>query len=526
MSREKNTAFLKGTISLSISVVITKILGVAFKVPLSYVLGDEGMGYFNTAYAIYGFFYILCTAGVPKSLALVLASHSATSSDETDDKYILKCALRLFAKIGFVSTLLNIICAPAMARLVGNKNACLSILAIAPSILFVSLSGVLRGYLNSSEKLTPIAISQLIEGSIKLALGLLLAMIGVKLSASVSVISALSIFGITVGSGISFLYMLIVAFSTKSRLIKKQNDKYSKKYIRRQIIKNALPIALCSSLLNLSSTVDLTIIIKRLVAIGMSESYANSMYGNYTTLAVPMFMLIIAVLSPIATSYMPRLTNIFVKGENDRFISELNKLTGITLLISVPASLAFYFYSFDLLDILFSVQSSAVGAEMLAYLSFGVPLLSLLTVINTALESQGRITVTVLSLIIGAFTKISVSYVLVGSDTFGVLGAPIGTVVSYGISLIISFIALESSGIRTYALSKILGLYAIGFVSFYMPYRIIYCAVLTGNSLFAMMLSLSVSCLLFIIILCFVHLFLIRKNVFKMHKKKYGSLYE
>ena len=181
----------------------------------------------------------------------------------------------------------------------------------------------MRGYLNSSEKLTPIAISQLIEGSIKLALGLLLAMIGVKLSASVSVISALSIFGITVGSGISFLYMLIVAFSTKSKLIKKQNDKYSKKYISKQIIKNALPIALCSSLLNLSSTVDLTIIIKRLVAIGMSESYANSMYGNYTTLAVPMFMLIIAVLSPIATSYMPRLTNIFVKGENDTACEKL-----------------------------------------------------------------------------------------------------------------------------------------------------------------------------------------------------------
>ena len=71
MKLKENRTFFKGAMSLSLSVILTKILGVAFKVPLSYILTDEGMGYFNTAYAIYGLFYILCTAGVPKSLMLV-----------------------------------------------------------------------------------------------------------------------------------------------------------------------------------------------------------------------------------------------------------------------------------------------------------------------------------------------------------------------------------------------------------------------------------------------------------------------
>ena len=106
MRETKNTAFLKGTLALSISVIITKILGVAFKVPLSYVLGDEGMGYFNTAYAIYGFFYILCTAGVPKSVTLVLTSFRTEKSDS--DREVLHSGLVLFAKIGLFSTLLNI----------------------------------------------------------------------------------------------------------------------------------------------------------------------------------------------------------------------------------------------------------------------------------------------------------------------------------------------------------------------------------------------------------------------------------
>ena len=107
MQVKGNNAFLKGTISISISVIITKILGVLFKVPLSYVLGDNGMGYFNSAYAIYGFFYILCTAGVPKSMMLVLSEQRMARGGAQGDACVLKYSLRLFGKIGLISTLFN-----------------------------------------------------------------------------------------------------------------------------------------------------------------------------------------------------------------------------------------------------------------------------------------------------------------------------------------------------------------------------------------------------------------------------------
>ena len=123
MRKQRNNAFFKGTLSLSVSVIVTKILGVAFKVPLSYIITDEGMGYFNTAYAIYGLFYILCTAGVPKSLTLVLTSYRKELSDDASDREVLKHGMSVFAKIGAFSTLLCIICAPVFARAVGNENA-------------------------------------------------------------------------------------------------------------------------------------------------------------------------------------------------------------------------------------------------------------------------------------------------------------------------------------------------------------------------------------------------------------------
>ena len=499
MQVKGKNAFLKGTISISISVIITKILGVLFKVPLSYVLGDNGMGYFNSAYAIYGFFYILCTAGVPKSMMLVLSEQRMARGGAQGDACVLKYSLRLFGKIGLISTLFNIICAPMLARMIGNPGAMLSLLAVAPSIFFVSLSGVLRGYLNSNENLTVIAVSQLTEATLKLGIGLAFSYIGVRIGATVSVIAALAIMGITLGSIGSFAYMYIDAFYCKKKDNMEQRCNFECALIRKRLIKNAFPIALGTSLLNISATLDLVIIIRQLVKNGATELYANSIYGNYTTLAIPMFNLVIAVLAPIATSYMPKLSEHSLRGERDRFLYTLNQLLYVTLIISIPAALSFYFYSFDLLDILFSSQSSAVGAELLACLSLGLCFLSLLTVVNTALESQGRIKATVLSLLLGCIVKLVSSYFLIGKSTFGILGAPIGTVLSYGLSLSVSLIFLEITGYRTRVVVKMLLLLSIGYVSFALPYRFIYATAQMGGAFLSMALSIAVSILMYLV---------------------------
>ena len=503
MDKIKSSSFLRGTVLLSLSVVITKIIGVAFKVPLSYILGDVGMGYFNTAYAIYGFFYILCTAGVPKSVTLILTGHGALCTTEGDKHFVLNRALRLFLIVGAIATLINLTCAPALARLVGNRQSLLSIIAVAPSIVFVSASGVLRGYLNSCERLSAIAISQLIEGVIKLIFGLLLAILGVKISASLSIVSALAISGITLGSMVSLSYLLIMYYNYNTDDNTRQKHGIDLRNIRWAILKRALPIAICSSVLNLSSVLDLTMIIKRLTDVGESEIQANALYGNYTTLAVPMFTLVVSVLYPVATSYMPRLSTFAVNGDVKNFESYLSKLLCITLLITVPASMAFYFYSFDLLDVLFSVNSSAVGADMLICLSLGLGSLTVLNVANTALESQGRIKITVASLLVGALTKFAVSYLLIGKSGIGILGAPLGTVASYTVSLAVSLFALEISGIRTRVVRMMALTYVIGTVSFLLPYKAVYSSGLTTRSSFlAMIISLAISCSIYVLLLC------------------------
>ena len=279
-----------------------------------------------------------------------------------------------------------------------------------------------------------------------------------------------------------------------------------------------MPIALSSSLLNLSSTLDIALIIRRLVESGMNETQANAVYGNYTTLAVPMFNLVISVLSPIATSYMTRLSFMNIKGDERGFILSLNRLLSITLIIATPASFAFFFYGFELLDILFSVQSSALGADMLICLSVGLCFLSALTVVNTALESKGKIYSAVISLLLGSVVKAVASYALISNDKLGILGAPIGTVLSYAFSLVVSLVFLEISGVKIFAIAKMLLLALAGFIAFYLPYYMVYSTSLLGSPFNSMIFSIGISVFAYFSLLALGYFLFIRRSVSKLHK--------
>ena len=78
-----NSSFAKGAILLTVSTVLVKVFGIFYKIPLSYILTDEGMGYFNTAYTIFSFFYIVSSAGVPKAISILPFFKSSIHSSES-----------------------------------------------------------------------------------------------------------------------------------------------------------------------------------------------------------------------------------------------------------------------------------------------------------------------------------------------------------------------------------------------------------------------------------------------------------
>ena len=85
MEKESKTGekeIIKGALLLTVSMLIVKLFGLIYKIPLSYILSDEGMGYFNTAYSVYTFFYVISTSGVPKAIAILTAATDDSAADE------------------------------------------------------------------------------------------------------------------------------------------------------------------------------------------------------------------------------------------------------------------------------------------------------------------------------------------------------------------------------------------------------------------------------------------------------------
>lgn len=453
-----------GALTLTFSAIIVKLLGLIYKIPLSNMLGDEGMGYFNSAYTVYAFFYLLCTAGVPKAI-MILVSEAKARGSSIEEAKIARTASRAFLILGILITVLFVLFAAPLSNLIGNSNSRATMIAIAPSIIFISLAGVIRGCLNANMQLLDIAVSQIIEGVGKLALGLLFAIFASKQNFPLEIVSALTILGVTFGSFFSLLYLI---FRYKSyKIEEKTGQNIHKAYIvLKKIFSISLPITIGAAVMSVTNIIDLAVIMRSLLSLGYTESEASALYGNYTTLAVPMFNLALAVITPISSAFMPIFTRAKVHDDKKLLSSSVLSAMELTALLSAPLLIGMVVFSREILSILFSASEIGIGASLLTLLAPAIFFSSILLVINSVLEAVGELRTPVISMLCGAVVKIIVSVILLHRADFGISGAPIGTVASYAAALSVSgVIYISKYSARIPILKSSLPSYLTAFVS-------------------------------------------------------------
>ena len=207
--RSAGNSFINGALWLTVSTIILKIIGLIYKIPLSHLIGDEGMGYFNSAYTVYTFFYILGSAGIPKAISIL------TSKNEAENIFssysLFKLCFKTFSVFGIILFFIFILFAPKISVIAGTETSLPAMYAVAPSIFFICASGAARGYLSGIMKLSHIAISEIISGVIKLTLGIAFAYFAVANHFTLPIICAYSISGISIGAFFSFLYLCIAS---------------------------------------------------------------------------------------------------------------------------------------------------------------------------------------------------------------------------------------------------------------------------------------------------------------------------
>ena len=498
------SGLIGGTLSLTASAIIVKLIGLFYKIPIASFLGDEGMGYFNSAYTVYAFFYLLCTAGVPKAV-MILISEAKARGRSVDQEKILKIAIYLFLSVGAVLTALLVLFASPISKIIGNSGAYLTMLGVAPSILFVSLSGVLRGYLSANTRLVDIATSQVVEGVGKLGLGLILAGLGKRWNLDLKCISALTILGVTFGSVIGLLYLLICLKTCKSNDKAGQNEiSIKSREIIKRILSISLPITLSAALMSITNLIDLGLIMRSLIKIGYSESMASALYGNYTTLAVPMLNLAMSVISPISIAFLPILTRCIVSSDTEGLKKAEKSAISFCQILAAPMMIGLMVYSREILTMLFKSSEIEIGARLLCFIAPSIFFYSLLLIVNTILEAAGKVRAPLISMTVGSVVKIGVSYYLIVVADMGIVGAPVGTVLSYAVALLISTVIYGASFKKHAPIFEGSVLpYLSSFIAVALS-RVVYDRlILLVSSTPALLISIFIAALIYLVILAF-----------------------
>ena len=310
-----------GVFVLSLSGILVKVIGLLFKIPLTNMIGESGMGYFNSAYTVYSFFYILSTAGLPIALSIMISS----SRQKQIQKRVFNTALALFALMGVLLSCLMLLGAGLLSDFISNPDAVYSIMTMAPCLLFVCIASAYRGYFQGCQSMLQTALSQLIEAAGKLILGMLLALWAIRRGFSSPIVAAFAVLGITLGSGISMLYLVVARrFFRGDALDANESEGEENTKVRtilKKLIKLSVPITASSAVLSLSGLLDLAVVMRRLQQTGYSAELANALYGNYTSLAVPLFNMPAVLITPISCALVPYIAKAISTGERKKAIS-------------------------------------------------------------------------------------------------------------------------------------------------------------------------------------------------------------
>lgn len=413
---------------LSLSTLLVKIIGLAFKIPMLSFLGTEGMGYFNSAYEIYALLCTVSTAGLPVALSM-LVSAARTRGDGAGIRKIYNTARFLFLALGGVGSAVMLIFAKELSVLIGNPDAHLCIMAIAPALLFICMASAVRGYCQGFENMTPTAVSQLIEALSKLLLGIALARFAISRGYGVPTVAAFAVLGVSIGTFLSAIYLAFAKIRVRKAEKALAGNRTRESGALTNLIKIALPITLGSALLGVTRIIDMTLIMRRLSHIGFSVAQANRIYGAYTTLALPVFSLIPALITPVSMALVPQLVS-FIEEKNElgqRTV--LQNSMRLTVLFAMPSALGLAAFSRPVLEILFAGQSEAIAiaTPLLAALGVSVPFSCLITTTNAVIQAYGRPSLPIVSMLFGVLVKLFVSYSLIGNASVGVMGAPIGS---------------------------------------------------------------------------------------------------
>lgn len=443
----KKQTFVQGAAIIAIAHITIKAIGALFKIPLErMILGTEGMGIYNASYTIYNWLFMISTAGLPVAVSKMVAESSAVGNFAEAQK-IFKISRRLLFAVGVVGSLALFFGARFFANALGAPSAEYTIMAMAPSLFFVSIMSSYRGFFQGLNNMTPTAISEVAEALGKLLIGLTLGFILIPLGVAYGAAGAIG--GVTMGTAVSLLYLLgyylFQRRKIKAEVFRAKMPVKSGWVLLRQLIKIAIPVTLGVSVFTLTTLIDTAMVMNQLKYLGYTESQRLSMNG-YLGHAVTMFNVAPTIISAIAVSIVPSIASSLSIGNLSQAKNNTKSALRLTIILGFPCAVGLCALAVPILKFVYDDSNYSF---LLNVMGLAVALVTLVQVGNAILQANGRVWVPVNNMAIGGAVKIIVNLVLVSRPEININGAPVGTFLCYFTVMALNLRAIKMvSGIK------------------------------------------------------------------------------
>ncbi len=438
-SRSNKTTFFGGVATLATGVIIVKIIGALYKIPLANILGDTGYSYFTTAYNIYNVLLTISTAGLPVALSRAVSQADAQKRYNQVNK-VFRVALIIFLVLGSLGAAIMFFGARPITNGIGSPGAYYSVRALAPATLCVCCMASFRGYFQGHGNMAPTSISQIIEAAIKLVIGLSLAYVLARQSMELS--SAGAITGVTLGTVVALCF-LIVTFTRQKESRPSEDEPDSRGQIFKVLVLMAVPITISSSVTNIVYLIDNGLILNQLQnVLHMTQAQANALYGTYSA-AGTLYSLPSSLMVPFTASILPAVTAAMSRKDHESASRIAESGMRVGMLIAIPAGFGLTALAGPICALLYPSYNNQVAGDCLKWLGIASIFVCIMLLSNSILQAHGKLYLPIITAVVGGVIKLVVNYSLVRIEALNVVGAAIGTLCCFGVVALLDMIIIH-----------------------------------------------------------------------------------
>lgn len=458
----KNNFIMQAGI-LAAAGIISRIIGLLYRSPLHSVIGDLGLGFYQSAYTFYTIVLLISSYSIPAAVSKVIAQKLAVKEYRNAHR-IFRCALGYVLVVGGAASLFLFF----GAGLLVEEAAVPVLRTFAPTVFIYGMLGVLRGYFQAHKSMAQTSVSQVLEqvanavvsvGAAYLLIKNTMGTLEMPTEETGQILRATrgaigSALGTGVGVLVALLFMLAVYKLNKSFIDRRiRYDRHTEVDSYREILKMitmvVTPFVLSTAIYNLNDTINNALYTKIYLKVRELDTVGTySGWGVLSGQALTISKIPIAFASAMAAAMIPTVAQLIAARNVEGAKDKIGVAVKTTMIISIPCAVGLFVLARPVTCLLFPANTQAsedLATGLLMALAISIVFYALSTLNSQILQGLGRMNVPIVNAAIALGVQTVVVVVLLFFTKLDLYSVVIANIIYSGIMCVLNQLAVRKA---------------------------------------------------------------------------------